>query len=558
MRFKKKLVPFACLLGSLLVACGPTSVPTNDSPTGPLPPVPTTSTEDPVVDPTVDPTIEPTVEPTIEPTIEPTVEPSVNPTVDPTTTPNNDPTSVDSTTNIPDKTGELSVDEFNEKYTMDDFFSHTNKIKVEINMDKGELYQLSEDYDAYPHHSSPIYRICDVVLHINNDYVKFNKTAIRLKGNTSRRKFVRENGEIYNLVHFKLDFNEIIDYVEYKEGEEEIIDERTFLGLKKLDLKWNKNFDTSHIKEYVAVNLYREYEVKSQHIGFTEMSLNGTNLGLYYSYETIDKQFTKRYYSKTANGGDLYKACYTATGPADLTYGKVGQNIGEEDEDANNKNGFFPAYDIKTNKDETDHSQLLNLINVLNKSTTKISDIENVVDLDQFIKYEAVSYVLGDPDDFRNNWNNTYIYFNKETKKAEFLPYDKDRMFGTQCDWNPTGNGMVAVNPQSNWAQGAQKEQTNQLYRKILSRPIEGANTYVATYMNLIKNIFENSTSLATFNEIYNSVKDLYSDIVIADNNLQSVDFSTRDNINLTFDEYIKAKSTHFNSKYQEFTTCIE
>ena len=246
--------------------------------------------------------------------------------------------------------------------------------------------------------------------------------------------------------------------------------------------------------------MYREYDVKSQHMGFANTVLNGTNLGLYYTYETIDKQFAKRYYSKEAYGGDLYKICYTATGPADFTKVKVGENVGEEDEEAFNGHGFFPTYDIKTNKDETDHSHLINMVKVLNDNSSTITDIENVIDLEQFIKYEAVSYVLGDPDDLRNNFNNSYLYFNKETNKAEILPYDKDRMFGTQCDWNPTGNGMVKANPLSNWAQGAQVEQKNPLYRKILSRPISGASTYIETYMELIKSIFENSTTLSNFN----------------------------------------------------------
>ena len=547
MKFKRKLIlPLVCMLGSALVACGPTSNPTTD----------------PTVDPSIEPSTEPSIEPSIEPSVDPTVDPSTPTTEDSTPTTSISSTVVEPSVSVEPSTqpstpdtpnGELTLEQFNEKYTMSDFFSHVNKVKTEIHMDKNELYQLSQDYDAYPHHSSPIYRICDLTIHINDDYVRLNKVGIRLKGNTSRRKFVNENGEVYTTVHFKFDFNELIDYVDYTPEEEAHIDERKFLDLKKLDVKWNKNYDTSHIKEYIASKLYKEYDVKSQAMGFSHILINGKNMGLYYTYETIDKQFTKRHYSKAENGGDLYKACYTAAGPANLTYGKVGENIGEEDEDANGKNGFFPSYDIKTNKDETDHSQLLNLIKVLNNSSTKINDIASVVDLNQFIKYEAVSYVLGDPDDLRNNYNNSYLYFNNETKLAEILPYDKDRMFGTLCDWNPTGNGMVEANPLSNWAQGAGQEQRNPLYRKILSRPISGAETYVSTYMDLVKSIFENSETLKKFNDVYNAVKEQYEDIVIADNGLPSIEFKTTDDINLTFERYLNLKKNHFNNKYNEY-----
>lgn len=468
------------------------------------------------------------------------------------------PTSTGPTTEIPVTSmtpieGNLTLDEFNEKYSMGDFFGIENKVKVEIQMDKNELRTLSDDYNAYPHHSSPIYRLCNVTFSINEDTVTLNKVGIRLKGNTSRREFVDENGEIYDIVHFKLSFDEVIDYVTYEEGEKEEIEERKFLGLKKIDLKWNKNFDTSHVKEYVSTLLYKEQGVKAQQMGFTQVVLNEVNLGLYYSYETIDKQFVKRHYSDEAYGGDLYKSCYTKEGPADLTNVVIGKNVGEEDEEANNKEGFFPSYDIKTNKDETDHSSLVNLVNVLNKSSSTYEDISKVVDLEQFCAYEAVSYVLGDPDDFRNNYNNTYIYFNNETKLAEFLPYDKDRMFGTQCDWNPTENGMINANPLSNWAQGAQSEQRNPLYRKLLSRPIDGAEEFVDSYMNKVKSIFETSTVLQSFDDIYETVKEMYSNIVIADKELPSVEFKETDDINLTFDEYLTAKKGHFDYKYNEY-----
>ena len=570
MKLKTKLGIFLTLLMlvATTVGCSPIKPSTSENTTNPSED-PTTVTTNPtnpeesVIPPSVDPSTPDVSTSTPDSTItEPSVVPPsdttpstsvVAPSVTDPSTSTNTPSISDPTTKPNDGKQELSYEEFNNKYKMSDFFGHTNKIKVNIEMNKDELYELSEDYDKYPHHSSPIYRVCDVIFTINNDSVRFNKVGIRLKGNTSRRKFVNSNGEIYAAVHFKFDFNELIDYVDYTAEEEAHIDERTFLGLKKLDIKWNKNYDTSHIKEYVASELYKEYDVKSQQMGFCQTIINGTNMGLYYTYETVDKQFIKRNYPKAEQGGDLYKACYTATGPADFRSAKVGENVGEEDEEANQKNGFFPSYDIKTNKDETDHSSLTNMISVLNKSNVKVSDIEEVVDLEQFIKYEAVSYVLGDPDDLRNNWNNSYIYFNADTKLAEILPYDKDRMFGTQCDWNPTGNGMVEVNPLSNWAQGAGKEQTNPLYRNILSRPLSGAEKYVSTYMNLVKNIFETSVTLSSFAVTYEYVKSLYNDIVDADNDLPSIVFSTSDYTNLTFNDYISKKSAHFTKKYNEW-----
>ena len=56
--------------------------------------------------------------------------------------------------------------------------------------------------------------------------------------------------------------------------------------------------------------------------------------------------------------------------------------------------------------------------------------------MDNFLKFEAVSYFLGNPDDLRNNYNNYYIYFNKSTGKMIFIPYDLDRCLGVTNGWD--------------------------------------------------------------------------------------------------------------------------
>ena len=43
-------------------------------------------------------------------------------------------------------------------------------------------------------------------------------------------------------------------------------------------------------------------------------------------------------------------------------------------------------------------------------------------------------WVMGLPDDLRNNYNNYYIYFSAN-RGALFLPYDNDRCLGILQDW---------------------------------------------------------------------------------------------------------------------------
>ena len=63
------------------------------------------------------------------------------------------------------------------------------------------------------------------------------------------------------------------------------------------------------------------------------------------------------------------------------------------------------------------------------------STFDSIVDADAFIKFAAMSWVIGNPDDLRNNYNNYYMYFNSSNDKAIFIPYDYDRCFGIMKDW---------------------------------------------------------------------------------------------------------------------------
>ena len=64
-----------------------------------------------------------------------------------------------------------------------------------------------------------------------------------------------------------------------------------------------------------------------------------------------------------------------------------------------------------------------------------------------FLLCLTVSYLLGNPDDMRNNYNNYYLYFVPSTGKCVVIPYDFDRCFGLTYEWNPTGNGVTQDDP---------------------------------------------------------------------------------------------------------------
>ena len=281
---------------------------------------------------------------------------------------------------------------YNEESIYQQLFDINNKIEVELDVSEETFKQLQKDYEEYEEKGSksPIYREADLKITITTekDSVTYaiDNVGIRMKGNTSRTDFYDNKDGQYNLIHFKVDFGE-----------------RTFATLEKLELRWNKNDDSTYIREYYAYEMYRDFGVLAPHINLATMKGAGEHQGVFTVCEPVDDVFLDKYVAKSDQGGNLYKCNWAGIG-ANLTSKCT---IGVENEET----GTFYNYDLKTNKAEADHTQMENLIAVLNKRGVTKEEIASVVDMDNFLAFEAVTYFTGNPDDIRNDYNNYYIYF---------------------------------------------------------------------------------------------------------------------------------------------------
>lgn len=366
--------------------------------------------------------------------VDPEPDPTPTPTPDPKPTPEPEPTDDDALFNA--------------------LFSKENHIAVRLDMSEKEMLKIENDYKTYSSKGSksPIYRMADLYITIttpdgaSSEY-KIEQVGVRMKGNTSRTSFYSENDGMYNLIHFKIDFGETFDDEEYY-GDDAIVwdnkdlrkerKNRTFATLEKLELKWNRNFDTTYIRDGYAFDFYREAGIIVPHTNLASVDVNQDHAGVWVMYEPIDDVFLEKNLSDEALGGDLYKLGWTNEGATFTSF----TSYGVEDEDK----GQFFVYDLKTNKKKSDHSSLKNLIETLNSNDLTKEEFESVVDSQYFITYAAASFIIGNPDDLRNNYNNTYIYFRKDNGKMILIPYDLDRVFGIN-NWNPYGTGNVSESP---------------------------------------------------------------------------------------------------------------
>ena len=345
------------------------------------------------------------------------------------------------------------------------FFHPTTKVMIDFQMTNANLLLMNEygnrtaDHDRYVNAAMRIDVTPKEAQVISYCYPV---VGLRMKGNTSRTDFIEENGAFTNFMNLKVSF-----------ATDDPLDGRNpnqqFLGMTRMDLKWNRNFDHTYVRQIFAHKLYGAYLPFAQEatLGGIRFLQTGVSeafqdnyLGLFTITEPMDRRFFARRLGDTPEAdGNLYKVLYTSTGAADMTkfnavnsdgtnHFRTGNKIGIEDNAAN----YHPSYDLKTNTTLANFTDIVNLIGELNASND-VNDpnyrqrVEAVIDLPTFLWMEAVAYFVGNPDDYRNNANNLYLYFLPSTGKAYPIPYDLDRGFGSNGDWDPTLNPFDQYGP---------------------------------------------------------------------------------------------------------------
>lgn len=402
----------------------------------------------------------------------------------------------------------------------DALFNENNTVAVDINMSDGEWTKLNQDFKM--NSKSPIYRLADsVTISISNANETLNfcyeEVGVRMKGNTSRHEFYGSNG-FTNNIHMKLSFKETFDDEdEYKQEERKVWTDtaardarkdRTFGGMEKIDVKYNSTGDETYVRELYAMKLFRENGIYASNMtlcSLTALEKNQTkkNLGVYRILEPIDEAFVARHIEKIV--GDLWKCTYTTTGAADMTLSDLENKVGVEDE----LKGKFYSYDKKTNKKKDkvtglrDLSSVKNFITAINADSP---DFDKLLDLDYFAKFEAINYILGNPDCIRNNYNNYYLYFRSDGK-ALIIPFDYDRCLGINS-WDPTGSANMNVTPYTRTVAATGGQQVNPLYVKLIDK---GAPTAAdSVLMKFRQNLINISKSQTLTASAFNAYKDNY------------------------------------------------
>ena len=453
-------------------------------------------------------------------------------------------------------------------------FDENSQVAIDINMSDAEWKKLNQDYIdfAAKDSKSPIYRMADsVTIGIDDGdgflYYYYEEVGVRMKGNTSRHTFYDDKG-FNNNIHMKLSFKQTFDDADdgYKPDELKVWDDddkraerkaRTFGGMEKIDVKYNSTADETYVRELYAMKLFRDNGIYAPKVTLCSLSAlekntARKNLGVYRIHETVDEAFIARNIEQD-RVGDLYKCTYTKTGPANLRNDQLDSRVGVEDE----LKGRFYSYDKKTNKKkdkvtgERDFSSIKNFIRAIDGDG---ADYEDLIDTDYFAKFEAVNYILGNPDCIRNNYNNYYLYF-LANGKAIIIPYDYDRCLGITKDWDPTGSANMYVTPYTRTIAANGGGQDNPLYVHLIDKgaPTGEGSVLMRFRRNLIDIAQSSAFSTTEFNAYKDKFKSMYAKYTATAIGSNGLAFDDAHTGNVPYATYIQTKMTTLNDNIDNY-----
>ena len=212
-----------------------------------------------------------------------------------------------------------------------------------------------------------------------------------------------------------------IDTDFYVEGQE-------YRNLKQL-MFINNIGDPTMVSEKVAYDLLAFAGVPASHVSFVELWIDITDdgngpvfWGVYSMVERVDRKFLASRFGNDSDQGNLYKASHAQRGPMDLIY------YGDTITDYPTQGGQY-AYGKVTNEEDDDYSDVIDLARAIDGTSYSTGDefaeaLEEVFNVDTFLRYVAVMNALATWDYYPYTGNNFFLYNNPGTGKFEWIPWD--------------------------------------------------------------------------------------------------------------------------------------
>jgi hypothetical protein len=231
--------------------------------------------------------------------------------------------------------------------------------------------------------------------HLEINGVFYDSVGVRFKGTSS---FYGYPG---NKKSFRVKFDK---YKEYR-----------FDSLKKINLNngWN---DPTMLREKLYLDFLRDNNIPAPRANFARVYIDSIYWGFYSMVEHVDKTFLSDRFGN--NDGNLYKSEY-----APLLW------------EGENQENYYDNFALKTNEKDNDWNGIINLIKIINNSTGFNTEIENVINLEAFLKVWAANNLFVNMDAYFGSGNNYYLYQNEDDNRFEWIIWDVNLAFGARANF---------------------------------------------------------------------------------------------------------------------------
>lgn len=272
-----------------------------------------------------------------------------------------------------------------------DLFDQTAVHAIRIEMPAADLTQMYANYK-----SKPAYKV-RFIYDTGTRKDTIEQVEIHFRGNTSIDAHKKS---------FNLKFNEFVDGQRYQ-------------GVKEINLVGSHN-DPTMARQKLYYDVWNSFGYPKRRTSFVKLYINNSYYGLYTNLEEMDDVFCEDQFGHSS--GALFKCIWGA----DLTSkGTTGSSykFGSPER----------VYQLKTNKSRDNYDDLAELISVINQNLPTADwtrAIEQVLDVDGFLRAYALDVLAGHWDNHAFNQNNFYLYRDPLTHRFSWIPYDTDNTFG--------------------------------------------------------------------------------------------------------------------------------
>lgn len=238
---------------------------------------------------------------------------------------------------------------------------------------------------------------------ITIDGKKYEQVGVRYKGNSSYNATRKEEKA-------KLPLNVESDYKLKKQD----------FGDKIETLKLSNMFrDPSYIREVLAYWLANQLVV-SPSANFAKVTVNKTYLGVYTSTESIDSRFLK---NKFGDKNGIFFKCDPDWDSPTLKHCPKGDkaSLMWQGPDSACYNGTYEL------KNKSGYKELLNLISILDKNPSNVSE---VLDVDKTLWMHAFNHVIVNLDSYTGSLSHNYYLYRDSSNVFVPLLWDLNLAFG--------------------------------------------------------------------------------------------------------------------------------